>query len=66
MKKTEEEKREEIRAEIERVKAELDKIEHLIRICPWKEWARLRKYCNDKQRLEWEKYRLVNLLNIVK
>ena len=64
--KTEEQKREEIRAEIERVKAELDKIEHLIRICPWKEWARLRKYCNDKQRLEWEKYRLVNLLNIVK
>ena len=64
--KTEEQKREEIRAEIERVKAELDKVEHLIRICPWKEWAKLRKYCNDKQRLEWEKYRLVNLLNIVK
>jgi hypothetical protein len=34
MKKTEEQKREEIRAEIERVKAELDKVEHLIRICP--------------------------------
>ena len=64
--KTEEQKREEIRWQIEFVKSELEKIKKKIAICPWKEWARLRKYCNDKQRLEWEKYRLVNLLNIVK
>jgi hypothetical protein len=66
MKKTEEEKREEIRWQIEFVKSELEKIKKKIAICPWKEWDRLRKYCDERQRLEMEKNRLVNLLNIIK
>lgn len=66
MKKTEEEKREEIRWQIEFVKYELEKIKKKIAICPWKEWDRLRKYCDERQRLEMEKNRLVNLLNIIK
>lgn len=66
MKKTEEEKREEIRWQIEFVKSELEKINKKIAICPWKEWDRLRKYCDERQRLEIEKNRLVNLLNIIK
>lgn len=64
--KTEEEKREEIRWQIEFVKSELEKIKKKIAICPWKEWDRLRKYCDERQRLEMEKNRLVNLLNIIK
>ena len=66
MKETEEEKREEIRWQIEFVKSELEKIKKKIAICPWKEWDRLRKYCDERQRLEMEKNRLVNLLNIIK
>ena len=66
MKKTEEQKREEIRAEIERMKQEIAKVRKKIDICPWKEWDRLRKYCEEEQRLEVEKIRLTNLLNMVK
>ena len=66
MKKTEEEKQQEIRAELARIKEEIDKVQWKIDRCPWKDWDRLRKYCNEKQRLEAEKYRLVNLLNIIK
>lgn len=66
MKKTEEQKREEIRWQIEFVKSELEKIEKRIYQCPAREWEKLRKLCDKRQSLEAEKYRLVNLLNIVK
>jgi hypothetical protein len=66
MKKTEEQKREEIRWQIEFVKSELEKIKKKIAICPWKEWKRLRNYCEEEKRLELEKIRLTNLLNMVK
>lgn len=64
--KTEEEKQQEIRAEIARITEEIEKVEKRIYQCPAREWEKLRKLCDKRQRLEAEKYRLVNLLNIIK
>lgn len=64
--KTEEEKQQEIRAELARITEEIEKVEKRIYQCPAREWEKLRKLCDKRQRLEAEKYRLVNLLNIIK
>lgn len=65
MKKTEEERKEEVSNEIDAIKEQLEKVEFKIRICPWKEWERLRKLCEERARLEARKYHLTNLLNTI-
>ena len=65
MKKTEEERKREVAEQIEIIKEELEKLEYKIRICPAKEWNRLRKLCSQREVLEWKKYQLTNLYNTI-
>lgn len=63
--KTEQQRNDEIRAKLEVITAELVKIQDKIDQSPNKEISNLKPLEDEKARLEAEKYKYINLLNMV-